>query len=150
MQLYIVLALLAFMIISFVIHKIPFGVTAMICCVMLVVTGFYTPVEAFSGFSNQNIILLAPMFALSAAFGKTSLLKKIQNQMTILKGKRGYLLLAAMFAFLAVLAAFIPTTAMMTIAHHHHHPCTERPQRLVRSASRRPGLHRLCPEQRPV
>lgn len=116
MQLYIVLALLAFMIISFVIHKIPFGVTAMICCVMLVVTGFYTPVEAFSGFSNQNIILLAPMFALSAAFGKTSLLKKIQNQMTILKGKRGYLLLAAMFAFLAVLAAFIPTTAMMTIA----------------------------------
>ena len=116
MQLYIVLALLAFMIISFVIHKIPFGVTAMICCVMLVVTGFYTPVEAFSGFSNQNIILLAPMFALSAAFGKTSLLNKIQNQMTILKGKRGYLLLAAMFAFLAGLAAFIPTTAMMTIA----------------------------------
>lgn len=80
MQLYIVLALLAFMIISFVIHKIPFGVTAMICCVMLVVTGFYTPVEAFSGFSNQNIILLAPMFALSAAFGKTSLLKRSRTR----------------------------------------------------------------------
>lgn len=115
MQLYIVLAILAFMIISFVVHKFPFGVTAMICCVLLVVTGFYTPAQAFSGFANQNIILLAPMFALSAAFGKTSLLKKIQNQMVILKGKRGYLLLAAMFAFIAVLAAFIPTTAMMTI-----------------------------------
>lgn len=115
MQLYIVLAILAFMIISFVIHKIPFGVTTMICCVLLVVTGFYTPAQAFSGFSNQNIILLAPMFALSAAFGKTSLLKKIQARMVSLKDKRGYLLLAAMFAFIAVLAAFIPTTAMMTI-----------------------------------
>src|SRR5699024_3625330 len=65
---------------------------------------------------NQNIILLAPMFPLSAAFGKTSLPKQIQNQMTILKGKRGHLLLAALFAFLAVLPASIPTTAMMPSA----------------------------------
>ena len=60
MQLYIVLALLAFMIISFVIHKIPFGVTAMICCVMLVVTGFIHPWRPSRAFPTRTSFCWRP------------------------------------------------------------------------------------------
>ena len=100
MELYIVLGIMAFMIFGFVLNKWPFGITTMICCVLLVVTGVYGVSDAFSGFSSQNIVLLAPMFAISAAFGKTSLLTKIQDKMIDLKGKSGLVL---------------PTTAEMTI-----------------------------------
>lgn len=115
MELYIVLGIMAFMIFGFVLNKWPFGITTMICCVLLVVTGVYGVSDAFSGFSSQNIILLAPMFAISAAFGKTSLLTKIQDKMVDLKGKSGLVLLIAMYAVIIILAAFLPTTAEMTI-----------------------------------
>ena len=65
MELYIVLAIMAFMIIGFVLNKWPFGLTAMTCCVLLVVTGVYTVPEAFSGLSNQNTVLIAGMFECS-------------------------------------------------------------------------------------
>ena len=113
MELYFVLAIMAFMIFGFMLNKWPFGLTTMICCILLVVTGVYNVGEAFSGFSSQNIILVAPMFAMSAAFSKTSLLTKIQAKMLSMKGKSGTLMLIAFYAFIAVLAAFLPTTAMM-------------------------------------
>ena len=113
MELYFVLAIMAFMIISFVLNKWPFGLTTMICCIALVVTGVYSVGEAFSGFSSQNVVLCAPMFAMSAAFSKTSLLGKIQNKMLSLKGKSGTLMLLIFYIFIAILSAFLPTTAMM-------------------------------------
>ena len=41
MQLYIVLAITAFMIISFVVGKIPYGVTTMTCCALLCPAGHH-------------------------------------------------------------------------------------------------------------
>ena len=115
MELYIVLAIMAFMIIGFVLNKWPFGLTAMTCCVLLVVTGVYTVPEAFSGLSNQNTVLIAGMFVLSAAFGKTSLLGRIQDKMVALKGKNGLVLLVAIYAVIILFACFLPTTAEMTM-----------------------------------
>lgn len=115
MELYIVLAIMAFMIIGFVLNKWPFGLTTMTCCVLLALTQVFTPAEAFAGFSNQNVILVAPMFVLSAAFSKTSMLRKIQDKMVNLKGKNGLALLIALYAVVIVLACFLPTTAEMTV-----------------------------------
>lgn len=115
MELYIVLAIMAFMIVGFVLNKWPFGLTAMTCCVLLAVTGVLKINQAFAGFTNQNVILVAPMFVLSAAFGKTRLLHKIQDKMVTLKGKSGFFLLAALYAVVIVLACFLPTTGEMTL-----------------------------------
>lgn len=115
MELYIVLAIMAFMIIGFVLNKWPFGLTAMTCVALLVVTGIYTVPEAFSGLSNQNTVLVAGMFVISAAFGKTSLLGKIQDRMIALKGKNGLVLLIAIYAVIILFACFLPTTAEMTM-----------------------------------
>lgn len=115
MQLYIVLAIMAFMIIGFVLNKWPFGLTTMTCCVLLALTKVFTPAEAFAGFANQNVILVAPMFVLSAAFSKTSMLHRIQDRMVMLKGKSGMALLIMLYAVVIVLACFMPTTAAMTV-----------------------------------
>ncbi len=115
MELYIVLAIMLFMIVGFILNKWPFGVTTMICCVLLAVTGVFSIPEAFSGLSNKTTIMIAGMFAIVAAFGKTSLLRKIQDSMVALKGKSGLALLMAIYAVIVIFACFLPTTANMTI-----------------------------------
>lgn len=49
MELYIVLAIMAFMIVGFVWNKWPFGLTAMTCCVLLALTNVYPIDKAFAG-----------------------------------------------------------------------------------------------------
>lgn len=115
MELYIVLAIMLFMIVGFILNKWPFDVTTMICCVLLAVTGVFSIPEAFSGLSNKTTIMIAGMFAIVAAFGKTSLLRKIQDSMVSLKGKSGLALLLAIYAVIIVFACFLPTTDNMTI-----------------------------------
>lgn len=57
-QITITLLFLAFAIIMFMLEKIPLGVTSMIVCVGLVVTGVLDWQTAFSGFIDSNVILL--------------------------------------------------------------------------------------------
>ena len=53
----ITLIFLAFAIIMFVTEKIPLGLTSMIVCVGLVITGVLSVSDAFNGFINSNVIL---------------------------------------------------------------------------------------------
>ena len=59
MQMYIVLALLVFMIFMFFTNKVPYGVTTMTCCVVLALTGVFDIPTAFSGLANKTTILVA-------------------------------------------------------------------------------------------
>ncbi len=114
-QLYIVLAVTAFMMIMFVWHKVPFGVTTMTCCAILVITGVMDIQSAFSGFSNKIIIMLAPMMALSAVLTKTNLVFKIHNVMMRLKSGHGILLVMALFSITILFSQFLPSTAIIAI-----------------------------------
>lgn len=115
MQMYIVLAITAFMIISFLIGKIPYGVTTMTCCALLAITGYYDVSQAFSGLANKTTILIAGMFALAYAFGKTSLINKIRAKMVAIKGKSGIVLLLFLFGITIVLSQLMGRTAVMSI-----------------------------------
>ena len=88
-QLIITLAILAFMIVMFVWQKFPMGVTTMTCCALLAAFGILSPSEAFGGFTNNSIILVAPMMALSSAITKTSIVPYIRNKVNSLSGKKG-------------------------------------------------------------
>ena len=57
-QLIITLAVLVFMAVSFMVRKISFGLTGMICMLALAVTGVIDLNTAFSGFSNKTTILV--------------------------------------------------------------------------------------------
>ena len=111
----IVLAVAAFMMVMFVWHKVPFGVTTMTCCVILAATGVVKLSVAFSGFGNKIVVLIAPMLAVSAALAKTSLVGKIGDVMQTMKGKKGTMLVLMLYAVGGILAQFIPSTAVLSI-----------------------------------
>ena len=58
----ITLLFLLFAIVMFVWEKIPLGVTSMIICVGLVVTGVLDWKTAYAGFIDSNVILFVAMF----------------------------------------------------------------------------------------
>ena len=115
MQMYIVLAVTLIMMVMFIWHKFPFGVTAMTCCAVLAATGVIGLQDAFNGFGNKIVVLIAPMLALSAVLTKTSLVARISTMMNAMKGKRGILLILMFYLIGAIFAQFIPSTAVITI-----------------------------------
>ena len=87
-QLIITLLIMAFMIFMFVWQKFPMGVTTMTCCYCWPYLGYLVLRRHFSGFTNQSIILVAPMMALSSAITKTSIVPTIRKKVNDLSGKR--------------------------------------------------------------
>ena len=76
MNLYIVVGVLIFMIIMFLLQKATYGVTAMTCVAILVLTGVLDFTTAFSGIINKNTILVATVMVVGNAIGKTSVTRK--------------------------------------------------------------------------
>lgn len=72
----ITLLFLAFAIVMFVTEKLPLGVTSMIVCVGLVVTGVLDWKTAFSGFIDSNVILFVAMFIVGGALFETGMAKR--------------------------------------------------------------------------
>lgn len=68
----ITLLFLAFAIVMFVTEKLPLGVTSMIVCVGLVITGVLDWKTAFGGFIDSNVILFVAMFIVGLMSGVLS------------------------------------------------------------------------------
>ncbi len=115
MEMYIVLAIAAFMIVCFLIGKMPYGVITMTCCALLCVTGYYDISKAFSGLINKTTLLIAGMFVIAYAFGKTSLINKIRHQMLKIRGKNGFVLLLFLYGITIILAQLMGRTAVLSI-----------------------------------
>lgn len=73
----ITLLFLLFAVIMFVLEKIPLGVTSMIVCIGLVVTGVLDIKTAFAGFIDSNVILFVAMFIVGGALFETGMANKI-------------------------------------------------------------------------
>ncbi len=73
----ITLIFLAFAIIMFVTEKIPLGLTSMIVCIGLVITGVLSVSDAFNGFINSNVILFVAMFIVGGALFETGMANEI-------------------------------------------------------------------------
>ena len=78
----ITLLFLAFAIVMFVTEKIPLGLTAMIVCVGLAVTGVLDVQTAFSGFIDSNVILFVAMFIVGGALFETGMANEIGGLVT--------------------------------------------------------------------
>ena len=85
----ITILFLLFAIVMFVMEKIPLGVTSMIVCVGLVVTGVLDAKTAFAGFIDSNVILFVAMFIVGGAFFETGMANKIGGIVTKF-AKSGY------------------------------------------------------------
>ena len=73
----ITLLFLLFAVIMFALEKIPLGVTSMIVCIGLIVTGVLDVKTAFSGFIDSNVILFVAMFIVGGALFETGMANKI-------------------------------------------------------------------------
>ena len=78
----ITLLFLAFAIVMFVSEKIPLGLTSMIVCVGLIVTGVLEWKDAFAGFIDSNVILFVAMFVVGGALFETGMASKIGGLVT--------------------------------------------------------------------
>lgn len=84
------LGILILMIALIMSGKLAFGAPPLLACLLLVVTGQATVQEAFAGFINPTVIMIAGFMVIMAALQKTSLIEKVQSSMITLVNKGGY------------------------------------------------------------
>ena len=76
------IALLAFAIVSFILEKIPLGLTATICALGLTLTGVLDASTTFAQYVNSNVILCVGMFVVGQALFETGMANKIGGIVT--------------------------------------------------------------------
>ena len=84
------LAALVLMIVMIMSNKFTLGVPPLVAICLLVLTGVSTIQDAFAGFINSNVIMIAGFLAVMAAVQKTSLMAKLQVTMAKLADKGGF------------------------------------------------------------
>lgn len=112
----IVLIILAIFIISLLMNKWSFGITGITTCILLFLFYYKGDIgSAFSGLTNQVIFLMVGMYGLSAAFARTSLLKKMQDVLNSLQGKRGIILVLCIFGVAFLFGNFFPSAVTVSL-----------------------------------
>lgn len=92
----ITLVFLLFAVVMFVFEKIPLGVTSMIVCIGLVITGVLDVKTAFSGFIDSNVILFVAMFIVGGALFETGMANRIGGIVTRFARSERMLIIAIM------------------------------------------------------
>lgn len=113
-QITITLLFLLFAIIMFMWEKIPLGLTAMIVCVGLVVTGVLDWQTAFAGFIDSNVILFVAMFIVGGALFETGMANKIGGIVTHF-AKTERQLIVAIMVIVGVMSGFLSNTGTAAI-----------------------------------
>lgn len=99
--------------ISYIVGKLPMGLTAMLSMVAFVVTGCLDPQTAVGYFGNNNGVMMMSMFVVAAGFSRTQFVKKCAASVNhIAKGS----LTMVMFGFIiisVVLSQFIQSSLVV-------------------------------------
>ncbi|MGM7721773.1 SLC13 family permease [Metabacillus sp. Hm71] len=90
MEMILALGILILMIVMIMSDKFAFGFPPILASLLLVVTGLSTVQEAFAGFVNPSVIMVAGFMVVMAGLMKTSLIGKVQSSMLALVNKGGY------------------------------------------------------------
>ncbi|MFR3625856.1 MAG: SLC13 family permease [Blautia wexlerae] len=110
----ITLLFLAFAIVMFVMEKIPLGVTSMIVCIGLVVTGGLDVGTAFAGFIDSNVILFVAMFIVGGALFETGMANKIGSLVTRF-AKTERMLIVAIMVIVGVMSGVLSNTGTAAV-----------------------------------
>ena len=110
----ITLLFLAFAIVMFVMEKLPLGVTSMIVCIGLVVTGVLDVGTAFAGFIDSNVILFVAMFIVGGALFETGMANKIGSLVTRF-AKTERMLIVAIMVIVGVMSGVLSITGTAAV-----------------------------------
>jgi len=114
-QMMIVLAIMAFMVVMLLSHKLPYGLTAMICCTLFVLTGVADIPTAFSGFSNKTTIMVATMIVVASQLSRTSVIHRLRGVLENMKGKGDIVIMLTMFVVTILLSQLMGQIACLSI-----------------------------------
>ena len=110
----ITLLFLAFAIVSFVLEKIPLGLTATIVALGLNLTGVLDTSATFAGYVNSNVILCVGMFVVGQALFETGMANKIGGIVTrFAKSER--MLIIAIMMIVGVMSGFLSNTGTAAV-----------------------------------
>ena len=84
----IVLALLVLAVVLFATDRVPVDVVALVLLCVLILCGILTPAQAFAGFSNEIIVILASIFVITAGMRGAGLLDALGRLAVRLVGRR--------------------------------------------------------------
>ena len=110
----ITLLFLLFAVVMFVFEKIPLGVTSMIVCIGLVVTGVLDVKTAFAGFIDSNVILFVAMFIVGGALFETGMANKIGGLVTKF-AKTERMLIIAIMVIVGVMSGVLSNTGTAAV-----------------------------------
>lgn len=110
----ITLLFLLFAVVMFVLEKIPLGVTSMIVCIGLVVTGVLDVQTAFAGFIDSNVILFVAMFIVGGALFETGMANKIGGIVTRF-AKTERMLIIAIMVIVGVMSGVLSNTGTAAV-----------------------------------
>jgi len=106
MEMILALGVLVLMIVLIMTDKMAFGAPPVLACLLLVVLGLSTVQEAFAGFVNPSVIMVAGFMVVMAGLMKTSLIGKVQSAMLALVNKGGYKSYALLLVVVMLGASF--------------------------------------------
>jgi anion transporter len=110
----ITLLFLLFAVVSFILEKIPLGLTATIVALGLNLTGVLTTSETFAGYVNSNVILCVGMFVVGQALFETGMANKIGGLVTkFAKSER--MLIVAIMVIVGIMSGFLSNTGTAAV-----------------------------------
>lgn len=110
----ITLLFLIFAIVSFILEKIPLGLTATIVAIGLNLTGVLDATTTFKGYVNSNVILCVGMFVVGQALFETGMANKIGGVVTRF-AKSEKMLIAAIMVIVGVMSGFLSNTGTAAV-----------------------------------
>ncbi|WP_404330299.1 SLC13 family permease [Mesobacillus maritimus] len=106
MEMILALGILVLMIVLIMTDKMAFGAPPILACLLLVVVGLSTVQEAFAGFINPSVVMVAGFMVVMAGLMKTRLIGKVQSSMLGLVKKGGYKSYALLLVVVMLGASF--------------------------------------------
>ena len=110
----ITLIFLAFAIVSFVLEKIPLGLTATIVAIGLNLTGVLDNSATFAGYVNSNVILCVGMFVVCQALFETGMANKIGGLVTRF-AKTERMLIVSVMVIVGIMSGFLSNTGTAAV-----------------------------------
>lgn len=110
----ITLIFLAFAIVSFVLEKIPLGLTATIVAIGLNLTGVLDNSATFAGYVNSNVILCVGMFVVGQALFETGMANKIGGLVTRF-AKTERMLIMSVMVIVGIMSGFLSNTGTAAV-----------------------------------
>jgi di/tricarboxylate transporter len=115
MDIAFVLALLVAAIVLFSTEKLSVDLITLLLLVALVGKGILDPQEAFAGFSNEIIVILASIFVISGALQETGALDLISRRLMRAEMNAGKRLLSMMMLATGTVSAFMNNTTVTAL-----------------------------------